>query len=72
MPMTQLISRGLRNAPVKKIRNMCTTIAAMNSSAAQWCTWRTNRPPRVSNEMSSVEANARDISMPRRLSNAPL
>ena len=25
-PMTQLSSRGLRNAPVKKIRNMCTII----------------------------------------------
>ena len=51
--MIQFSSRGLRNAPVKKIRNMCTTIAAMNSSAAQWCIWRMIRPPRTSNEMSS-------------------
>ena len=51
--MIQLSSRGLRNAPVKKTRNMWTTIAAMNSSAAQWCICRMIRPPRTSNEMSS-------------------
>ena len=27
-PITQLSSRGLRNAPVKNTRNMCTTVAA--------------------------------------------
>ena len=53
--MTQLISRGLRNAPVKKTRNMCTESATMNISAAQWWIWRISRPPRMSNEMSSVE-----------------
>ncbi len=55
-PTTQLISRGLRNAPVKNTRSMCRPIAATNSSAAQWCTWRMSRPPRMSNEMSIVDA----------------
>ena len=54
--MTQLTSRGRRNAPVKNVRNMCTTIADMNSSAAQWWTWRTNSPPRTSKEMNSVDS----------------
>ncbi len=64
-PMTQLSSRGLRNAPVKKMRSMCTPMPATNSSAAQWWIWRTSRPPRMSNEMSSVESSAADISTPR-------
>ena len=51
MPITQLASRGLRNAPVKNVRNMCANIAATNSSADQWWTWRTNSPPRTSKEM---------------------
>ena len=34
-PMTQFTSRGLRNAPVKKTRIMCSIIAKRNSSAAQ-------------------------------------
>ena len=55
-PMTQLASRGRRNAPVKKMRARCTMIDAENISAAQWWTWRTNRPPRTSKEMSSVDA----------------
>ena len=63
-PMTQLISRGLRNAPVKKMRSMCRPMAATKSSAAQWCIWRTKSPPRMSNEMSSVDAIATDISTP--------
>ena len=54
--MIQLSSRGLRNAPVKNTRSMCTTIAATNSSAAQWWIWRMSRPPRTSKVMSSVEA----------------
>ena len=29
------------------------------------CSWRTSRPPRMSNEISSVEAMAADISIPR-------
>ena len=56
MPMIQLNSRGLRKAPVKKTRNMCTLMAAMKSSAAQWCIWRISRPPRTSKEMLRVEA----------------
>ena len=36
MPMTQFISRGLRKAPVKKMRSRCVTIAAVKTSAAQW------------------------------------
>ncbi len=63
-PNTQLISRGLRNAPVKKTRSMCRPMAATNSRAAQWCIWRTKSPPRMSNEMSSVDAIATDISTP--------
>lgn len=55
-PMTQLISRGLRKAPVKKTRNMCTTIATTNISAAQWWIWRMIRPPLMSNEMCTAEA----------------
>lgn len=62
--MTQLSSRGLRNAPVKKMRSMCRPIEATNSRAAQWWIWRISRPPRMSNEMSSDEAIAADISMP--------
>ena len=39
-------------------------IEATNSSAAQWWTWRMNRPPRMSKEMSSDELYATDISTP--------
>ncbi len=35
MPISQLISRGLRNAPVKKIRSACRPMAATKISAAQ-------------------------------------
>ncbi len=40
-------------------------IEAENISAAQWWTWRTNRPPRTSKLMSRVDAYAFDISTPR-------
>ena len=63
-PISQLTSRGLRNAPVKNTRSMCTKAAATNRSAAQWWIWRTSRPPRTSNEISSVEANASEMGMP--------
>ncbi len=63
--MAQFASRGLRNAPVKKMRAMCTTIDAMNSSAAQWCICRMNRPPRTSNERCSDDSYAADMSTPR-------
>ena len=56
IPISQLTSRGLRNAPVKKIRSMWTKIAATNRSAAQWWIWRISRPPRTSKLMFSVEA----------------
>ena len=56
MPITQLNSRGLRKAPVKNTRNMCTAMAAMKSSAAQWCICLMSSPPRTSKEMSRVEA----------------
>jgi len=36
VPISQLISRGLRNAPVEKIRSACRPMAATKSSAAQW------------------------------------
>ena len=70
-PTTQFVSRGLRNAPVKNVRNMWANIAATKSSAAQWCTWRTNSPPRTSKEISSALSYARDMCTPRRLSNGP-
>ena len=63
-PTTQLSSRGLRNAPVKKMRSMCRPIDATNSSAAQWWICRISRPPRMSKLMFSVEFIAADISMP--------
>lgn len=63
-PNSQLTSRGLRNAPVKNTRIMCTSIAARKISAAQWWIWRISRPPRTSKLMSSVEENASDIRTP--------
>ena len=63
--MTQFSSRGLRNAPVKNTRIMCTNIAAMKSIADQWCICRMSRPPRTSKEISSVEAYASDMCSPR-------
>ena len=56
MPISQLISRGLRYAPVKNTRSMWTVIATMNRSAAQWWICRMSRPPRMSKLMFSVEA----------------
>ena len=53
--MTQFSSRGLRNAPVKNTRNMCTVIAATKIKDAQWWICRMIRPPRTSKEMSSVD-----------------
>ena len=54
-PIVQFSSRGLRKAPVRKMRPMCTTIDPVKMSAAQWCIWRTRRPPRTSNEMPTVD-----------------
>ena len=65
-PITQLISRGLRNAPVKKIRARWTTIDPMNTMAAQWWTWRITRPALTWNEMLSVDSYASDMWTPRR------
>ena len=70
-PTTQLTSRGLRKAPVKKTRIMCVTIAAMNSSAAQWWICRMSSPPVTSNDRCRVEANASDISTPCIGANGP-
>ena len=55
MPMSQFSSRGLRKAPVKKMRAMWTMIDPVKMSAAQWCIWRMRRPPRTSKEMPTVE-----------------
>ena len=63
-PIVQFSSRGLRNAPVKKMRSMCSMIDATNSSAAQWCTCRMSSPPRISNEMFRADCIAADISRP--------
>ena len=54
--MSQLVSRGLRKAPVKKTRAMCTIIAATKISAAQWWICRMISPPRTSKEISRVDA----------------
>ena len=64
-PITQLSSRGLRCAPVKKTRSRWIIIEATNSIAAQWWICRISRPPRTSKESRSVEAKASDISTPR-------
>src|SRR6476661_2894730 len=63
--MTQLISRGLRNAPVKNTRSMCTDSAMMNISAAQWWICRISSPPLMSKEMSTVERYASETVTPR-------
>ena len=55
-PTIQLSSRGRRKAPVKNTRHRCTTMAATNTSAAQWCIWRITSPARTSKLMSRVEA----------------
>ncbi len=55
-PTTQLSSRGLRNAPVKNTRAMCTAMAPRKMSAAQWWAWRMSRPDRTSNDRPTVEA----------------
>ena len=44
IPIVQLISRGLRKAPVKKMRAMWTMMAPTKMSAAQWCIWRIEGP----------------------------
>src|SRR3974390_1481851 len=64
-PITQLISRGLRKAPVKKMRARWTTIDPMNTMAAQWWTWRMTSPARTWNEMLSVDWYASDMCTPR-------
>lgn len=63
-PNSQLSSRGLRNAPVKNTRIMCTSIAATKTTAAQWWICRMSRPPRTSMLMSTVDSYARVIWMP--------
>ena len=54
--MTQLISRGLRKAPVKKTRAACRPTAATKNSADQWWICRMSRPPLTANEIYRVEA----------------
>ncbi len=63
-PTIQLISRGLRKAPVKNTRNMCRTIEPMKISADQWWICRISRPPRTSNDMCTVDWKAADMSWP--------
>ncbi len=41
-------------------------IEAANSRAAQWCTCRTNRPPRTSKDRLSAVSYARDMVTPRK------
>ena len=63
-PIVQLSSRGLRNAPVKNTRAMCSTIEPTKMSQAQWCICRIRRPARTENERFTVEANACDMIWP--------
>ena len=61
-PITQLSSRGLRNAPVKKMRSMCRPIAATNSSAAQWWIWRIEQAAAdVERDAAASSRSAADI-----------
>ena len=64
-PMIQLSSRGLRKAPVKKIRHMCTAMEPTKTSAAQWCIWRMTRPLRTAKDRLTVDAKAADTLAPR-------
>ena len=54
--MNQLSSRGLRKAPVKKIRAMWTAMDPTKTSAPQWCICRMTRPLRTAKERSRDEA----------------
>ena len=67
VPITQLISRGLRNAPVKNSRSAWIMMDATNSSAAQWWICRISSPPRTSKLMFSVEEYASLILTPSSL-----
>ena len=58
VPIQAFRSRGLRNAPVRKIRNRCMTIAAMKTIAAQWWVWRISSPAFHRYERSTVERYA--------------
>ena len=71
MPMSQLISRGRRKAPVKKMRSRCTTMAATKTSAAQWWIWRITSPARTSKLRRITESYAADTVWPRRGSQGP-
>ncbi len=64
MPMIQFSSRGLRKAPVKKMRAMWTTMEPVKMSAAQWCIWRMSSPPRTSKEMPTVDLYASETHWP--------
>ena len=68
IPISQLNSRGLRYAPVKKTRSMCDHDRGHEQvSAAQWWICRMSRPPRTSKLMFSVDAYASLIRMPSQL-----
>ena len=64
-PTNQLISRGRRKAPVKKMRHRCVTMAARNTSAAQWWICRMTRPARTSKLRCTDDWKAADIGTPR-------
>ncbi len=70
-PTSQLSSRGLRNAPVKKMRAMWVTMDAVNTSADQWWTWRMSRPPGTSKDMNSVDSKALVMWTPCMVSSGP-
>jgi hypothetical protein len=55
-PMIQLISRGRRKPPVKKMRHMWTTMAPRKMLADQWCIWRMRSPARTEKLRLTVEA----------------
>ncbi len=62
---TQIPRRGRRKAAVKNAPASCSSNEAGSSRAAQWWACRRSRPPGTSKDSHSVDANARDIAVPR-------
>ena len=71
VPISQLTPRGLRNAPVKKIRSTWIPIAATNRPRRPVVDLRISRPPRTSKLMFSVDWYAWLIVMPSSLMYEP-
>ena len=63
--MIQFTSRGRRNAPVKKMRARCVTIAATKISAAQWWICRISSPALTTKLSCMTESKALETVAPR-------